>query len=229
MPNYFKQIYKLRPLVALAVLSIVSTSCAASKSGPIYTSAGQLGQISGESKILILPPEITIFDSDQMPLRKHPEWSNLGRDNVSAAMREFFQEKNHIIKFYSDKKLDYEMHETFLRNVSQVSHKMLQKYETPFRGSEKDSSVWTVGNVGMGLRSDYGMDYAFIITIQDYFGSSQYIKVQDRLLARYVMGCLLDLKSGNIVWLDSFRGRVEDIREKGAARETVNKIMQYFH
>jgi hypothetical protein len=224
--------------VSALVLVVMSGGCAQTQSaGPEVT----LKQSAGQLSVLLMPAdvELSLLTTGGL-LEPHAEWTEQGRQNVIAALKDELAERSiEAVSYGDDSTASYQIaveHEQIVKLHEAVGgaimvHSYLPGFALP---TKKDRFDWTLGNGVQELRNAKGADYALFVYAEDSFSSDGRValKIALALLGAHVQGgrqvafaSLVDLDSGAVVWFNVLQSEVGDLRDPKMARETVDSLL----
>ncbi len=171
----------------------------------------------------------------------HAEWTETGRQNVVAALKDELTERNiKTVSYGDDSSASYQiaaddeqlvkLHEAVGSSI--MLHKYVPNYALPTKRERFD---WTLGDGVQSLRDSHDADYALFVHARDSFSSDG--RVAMNILFAILPGpapqggrqtafaSLVDLNSGEIVWFNVLQSTVGDLRDPKQAREAVSHLL----
>lgn len=225
--------------VLCALLLIVLTSaCAQTRSaGPEVSITKPADGLS----VLLMPADVQLSLLTTGGLQEpNAEWTEQGRQNVIASLKEEMAERSvKIVSYGDDSDASYQIaadDEQLVKLHEAVGNTiMLHKYVPGFTlPTKKDKFDWTLGEAVQELRDNRGVDYALFIHAEDSFSSGGRValKFALALLGAHVQGgrqvafaSLVDLDSGDVVWFNVLQSGVGDLRDPKLARQAIKQLL----
>jgi hypothetical protein len=231
---------RLRPVFLLSALALVllAGGCAQTQSaGP----EAALKQQEGQLTVLLMPAdvELSLLTTGGM-LEPNAEWTEQGRRNVIAALRDELAERSIKMTSYGDDSIaEYQIaaeHEQLVKLHEAVGGAiMLHRYFPGFELPNKEGRFdWTLGKGVQGLRDAKGAHYALFIYAEDSFSSDGRVALNIALALlgtsagggrQLAFASLVDLESGDVVWFNVLHSEYGDLRDPKSARETVDTLL----
>ena len=231
---------RLRPLGTLFALLLVvlAAGCAQTRSaGPEVA----IDRPADGLDVLLMPADVELSLLTTGGLKEpNAEWTEQGRKNVIAALKQEMAERNiDMVSYGDDSSADYQIeaaHEQLVKLHEAVgSTILLHKYVPGFAlPTKKDRFDWTLGEGVQSLRDSKDADYALFVHAEDSFSSEGRValKFALALLGAHIEGgrqvafaSLIDLNSGAVVWFNVLQSGVGDLRDPKMARETVSQLL----
>ncbi len=231
----------LRSICVLFALSLVvlASGCAQTRSaGPEVT----IKKPAGGLAVLLMPADVELSVLTASGLEEpHAEWTETGRQNVVAALKDELTERNiKTVSYGDDSSASYQiaaddeqlvkLHEAVGSSI--MLHKYVPNYALPTKRERFD---WTLGDGVQSLRDSHDADYALFVHARDSFSSDG--RVAMNILFAILPGpapqggrqtafaSLVDLNSGEIVWFNVLQSTVGDLRDPKQAREAVSHLL----
>jgi hypothetical protein len=197
--------------------------------------------LAPSAKILLLRPRIKVGEqSAGGMLGRNAEWTELARTHITAALAaQQAQLGNQVITAEepvgddAQKLADY-------RALFTVLAGCVMDYQF-FRGNRLPTKArngvfdWTVGPEVKELPGAAGADYVLFISTEDMYGSSGrkaaqvFAAFEDVILSAGVhngYAGLIDLKTGNLVWLNADGRMGGDVRTPDGAQQRVAQLLE---
>lgn len=215
---------------------------AACETKSFYRSA-TLGEGKGERSVVLMPIDIELGEKLAGGLvEPKAEWTDTGRQLMTEAIEHKLREQNaRLIVANPGLVLDdpnnpelklLKLHEAI--GTAIMIHKISGFAPLP---SKSDKFDWTLGPDAQLLKARYGSDYALFVWMRDSYasaGRAAAIAV-GLLLGVYVQGgtqvgfaTLVDLKTGDVVWINRLARESGDLRKPEGARGTVALLLDEF-
>jgi hypothetical protein len=227
----------LVPLVACAVL-MTSGASAQEKSA---TKAGFTFPRDGPVRILVFRPDVRVGAQSTGGLNEpNADWTTAARKNIADALDTAQVARSNEIKPMpelegDDGKLlaDYR---ALFRAVTDavVQHKLFPGNRLP---TKKEAFNWTLGPGVAKLGQIGGGDYGLFLFTNDSYGSAgrKAAQVVGLLFGAYIpsgvhvgYAGLVDLKTGELVWINADVSMGGDVREVDGATKRVGQLLEDF-
>ena len=231
------RIWGLMPLVAAACL-VAAPVAGQEKSA---TKTGFFLPKDGPVRILVFRPEVRVGEQSTGGMNEpNADWTTNARKNIADALDKAHVARANEIKPMpelegEDGKLlaDYR---ALFRTVadSVVQHKLFAGNRLP---TKKESFNWTLGPGVTRLGQIGGGDYGLFLFTNDSYGSAgrKAAQVVGLLLGAYIpsgvhvgYAGLVDLKTGELVWINADPAMGGDVREAEGATKRVGQLLANF-
>lgn len=223
-------------VIGLFLLAVVMAGCqTASRQMP-----GLVTPNSG-STVLMMTPDVQLFEMQASGvLEPKSEWTRKALENIGTALNEQIRGSGAtIVDYTAPTALDREQAHNRLINLHRaVGGAIRQHWAGPLALPSKEGKlVWTLGPGVQALRDEYGADYAFFLHIRDSYASAGRGAV---VLAGILLGVpvagghqqgfvsLVDLRTGQIVWVNQTGNTGGDLRVADSAGEVVKQLLDQF-
>lgn len=222
---------------ALALV-VLTAACAQTRSaGPEVT----IDKPAEGLSVLLMPADVELSLLTTSGLEEpNAEWTEQGRQNIVAALKEEMAERSvEVVSYGDDSDASYQvaagdeqlvkLHEAVGGAI--MLHKYMPGFDLP---TKKDRFDWTLGRGVRDLRDDHGADYALFVYAEDSFssGGRAALKLALALLGAHIEGgrqvafaSLVDLDSGDVVWFNVLQSGVGDLRDPKLARQAVDQLL----
>jgi len=224
-------------VLAALLLLVLTGACAQTRSaGPEVS----IEKPADGLAVLLMPADVRLSLLTTGGLQEpNAEWTEKGRQNVIAALKEELTERNiKVVPYGDDSDAGYQIapeDEQLVKLHEEVGNTiMLHKYVPGFAlPTKKDRFDWTLGTGVQQLRDRRGTDYALFIHAEDSFSSEgrAALKFALALLGAHIQGgrqvafaSLVDLQSGDVVWFNVLQSGVGDLRDPKLARQTISTL-----
>jgi hypothetical protein len=224
-----------RYLGAIAALMIIFPSAALAK-----TRADQMFVFPADKpvRIVVFRPDVQVGSIGIGGIEEpNAEWTAAARANLEAALKANQQAQQNELTFLPEQEGEnavlFAEYQALLRAVVQaVAAHRLADGKLP---AKKDRFDWTLGPGAKRLGEIAGADYALFVHTRDAFATGA--RKVSNLLGGGLMGlfqsdgihrgyaALVDLSSGNLVWLNVDSGVGGDPREQEGASERVGQML----
>jgi hypothetical protein len=199
--------------------------------------------LPGTVRIVLMRPTIRVgSQSTGGMFEPNADWTSQARDNISAALQTC-QTKlgNQVTAFEEGSSGDAPLATQYTNLFGAVADSVIE-YQF-FKGNRlptkvrKNAFEWTMGPGLSGLQSLQGADYALFINTQDAYGSTgrKVLQVVAMLGGVGVTSGehvghagLVNLKTGELVWLNADRQMGGDVRTREGATKRVRQLLEGF-
>lgn len=231
----------LPPLTLAFALALVvlAGGCAQTRSaGPEVA----LKPHDGQRAVLLMPADVELSLLTTSGLEEpNAAWTEQGRQNVIAALKEELSARNlRIVSYGDDSDGSYQIaagDEQFVKLHQQVGSTIMLHRYVPGQAlpTKKDSFDWTLGKGVQALRDQHDADYALFIHARDSFSSAGRValNVVTAILFRsagqggrqVAFASLVDLESGDVVWFNVLQSGGGDLRDPKLARQSIDQLL----
>jgi hypothetical protein len=197
----------------------------------------------GTARIILMRPQIRVGAQSTGGMNEpNADWTQQARDNIALALRNAQTNVGNVVINYDEGasgegplSTDYSrLFGTVAGSVIEYQFFVGNRLETKKR---KDSFEWSIGTDLGKLRSLEGADYALFINTNDQYGSTGRkvlqvlaamggVAVTSGLHAGYAG--LVDLRTGELVWLNADRQMGGDVRTSEGASKRVRQLLEGF-
>ena len=205
------------------------------------TKEGFVLPAKGDVKILVFRPDVYVAEQTTAGLdQPNADWTNAARSLLADALKQAQTEQGNILKQMpplSDTQAALMNEYSLLFKViadSAVTHRLFPGDRLP---TKKGKSDWTLGTGAAQLGANGGGDYGLFIYTYDSYGSSGRKTAQ---VVAALMGVgvssgvhigyagLVDLKTGDLVWMNADISMGGDIRTSEGAAKRVQQLLEDF-
>jgi hypothetical protein len=221
---------------ALSLMAL-TVGCAQTRSaGPEV----KIERPAGGVAVLLMPADVNLsLLTTGGLLEPNAEWTQLGRENVIAALKEELAERAVKVVSYGDDSDDsYQIaseDEQLIKLHTAVGeaikvHKYVPGFELP---TKKDKFDWTLGDGVRALRDSHDAHYALFIHATDSFSSDGRVALNIALVLlgagahggqQTAFASLVDLNTGAVVWFNVLQSGGGDLRDPKLARQTIDQL-----
>lgn len=197
----------------------------------------------GAARIVLMRPTVRVGAQSTGGINEpNADWTRDARDNLGAALRAIQSALGNVVVDYDegvsgDGPLVTQYSQLFGAVAdSVIEYQFFAGNRLPTK-KRKDSFEWSVGSDIGKLRSLTGADYALFINTYDSYGSTGR-KVFQIVAAMGGIGVvsgvhighagLIDLKTGELVWLNADRQMGGDVRSADGAARRVSQLLEGF-
>lgn len=220
--------------------------------GPLYaqersaTRAGFALAAQSGKKILLLRPTMRVGEQSTGGMfEPNADWTDQARANIGMALDALQRDLgNEVIvapEVYGDEARRVAEHAALFAAVSQaVIHYQFfvgNRLPTKKRDNKADVFDWSLGTGVAGLPGAQGADYALFIYNRDVYGSTgrKMLQLVGALAGVGVSSGehvgyagLVDLKTGDLLWLNADAQMGGDVREAEGAQKRVRQLLEDF-
>lgn len=230
----------LRAACAVALASTGMSAAAQEKTGnkPGFVLA------PGTARIVLMRPTIWVGEQSTggMP-EPNADWTTQARENIAQALADAQTGLGNVVIDYDEGasgegSLVAEYSYLFGAVAeSVIEYQFFSGNRLPTK-KRKDSFDWSVGDGIAGLRSLEGGDYALFINVHDEYGSTGRKILQ--IVSMFAPGAavtsgvhkghagLVDLRTGELVWLNADQQMGGDVRTAEGAAKRVRQLLEGF-
>ncbi|HEX7854579.1 MAG TPA: hypothetical protein VF503_12880 [Sphingobium sp.] len=198
---------------------------------------------SGTVKVVLMRPVIQVgAQSTGGMYEPNADWTAQARENLATALQEV-QSKlgNRVVAYSEDASGDGPLISQYSRLFSAVADSVIEYQFFPgnrLPTKKRDKGFdWAIGPGIASLKSLEGADYALFITTHDEYGSTgrKMLQIVGMLGGVGVTSGvhtghagLVDLKTGELVWLNADRQMGGDVRTAEGAQKRVKQLLEGF-
>ncbi|QEH78808.1 hypothetical protein EIK56_11860 [Sphingomonas sp. C8-2] len=230
----------LRAACAVAIAATGISAAAQEKTGnkPGFTLA------PGTARIVLMRPTISVGEQSTAGMPEpNADWTTQARENIARALADAQTGLgNVVISYDEDASGEGALVAEYSHLFGAVAESVIE-YQF-FSGNRlptkkrKDSFDWGVGTGIAGLKSLEGGDYALFINVHDEYGSTGRKILQ--IVSMFAPGAgvssgvhkghagLVDLKTGELVWLNADWEMGGDVRTAEGAAKRVRQLLEGF-
>ena len=240
-PAAFSRLASTKYLRFLLILPLILVSACA-QTRTLSTDAKIERGADGLS-VLLMPADVELSLLTASGLEEpHAEWTEQGRQNVIAALKEELAERRaEVVSYADDSDASYQIaseHEQLVKLHQAVgsaimTHKYLPGFALP---TKKDRFDWTLGDGVQALRDSRGVDYALFVHAQDSFSSGGRVAMNIVLALlpgaapkggqQVAFASLVDLNSGEVIWFNLLNRGAGDLRDPEQARQAMDLLLE---
>ena len=202
--------------------------------------------LDGDVRILVFRPRIRVGEQSTGGMfEPRADWSELARDNLDAALRDYQAQFGTRLtdapEAYGE---DARIVGDYMALFSAVADSIVtyqffvgNRLETKKQDNRDDVFDWTLGPGVADLPGAADADYALFINTEDHYGSTgrKVLQVFGALAGVGVSSgvhvgyaALVDLRTGNIVWINADRAMGGDVREADGAERRMEQLFEDF-
>jgi hypothetical protein len=224
-------------LFALATVALTSACAQTRSAGPEVT----LDKSGGKVSVLLMPAdvELSLLTTGGL-LEPNAEWTEQGRRNVVAALKEEMAERNiDTVSYGDDSDGGYQIavaDEQLVKLHEAVGGAIRVHSYTPGFAlpTMKDRFDWTLGEEVRRLHDDHGADYALFVYAQDSFSSDGRVALNIALAIlgagvhggqQVAFASLVDLDDGRVIWFNVLQSGGGDLRDPKLARQSIDQLL----
>lgn len=201
----------------------------------------------GTARILVLRPSITVgAQSTGGGFEPNADWTDQARQNIGSALQQAQGGLgNRVIEMQAPVGADTETVAQYNALFSAVAQSVItyqffagNRLATKKRDNRQDIFDWTLGPGVSQLPGADQADYALFILTNDHYGSTGRkifqilaaatvgVGVQSGIHAGYAG--LVDLRTGNLVWINADNAMGGDVRTPEGAERRVSQLLEDF-
>lgn len=233
----------------LGLLPLLAAGCVIPVGGGMTTGAASVPHPVRHSappaRVLLVPAEVQLGELTAGGLvEPRADWTEEARKHVAAALEEQLARRSIALIPHatstpgSARERELARFEKLVAAVARTI--ILHHYDTGNRLPTKEGRFeWTVGPGAARLREGNEADYALLVMLRDSYSSagraalSVFSALLSPLTGRVVGGgdqvgfaCLLDLKTGDVLWCNLLHRSTGDLRAAGPARAAVELLLR---
>jgi hypothetical protein len=235
----------MKSIAFLRALSIAFCLCASVPAMAQQKSATEEGFVlkPGTARIVLMRPRISVGAQSTGGIDEpNADWTAQARDNIAEALRQAQAQLGNSVSFYSegasgDGPIVTQYSKLFTAVAdSAVEYQFFVGNRLPTKKHSKGFE-WGIGDGLSRLKTLEGADYALFITTHDAYGSTGRKVLQ---IAGLLGGIpitsgvhkgeagLVDLKTGELVWLNADLEMGGDVRTADGAQKRVRELLKGF-
>lgn len=193
--------------------------------------------VSSNAKVILMPidAEISLLTAAGL-IEPNAEWTENAIKGMTEGVGEIVEEKGLSVSAYThptDLPDELSVQLEKLHQAVVISRLNAQFQPLP---SYDGSQPWTLGDEVRQLKQETGADYALFILARDSYSSagraifSFFVAIAFGVVpaggAQYGIVSLVDLNTGDLVWVNSISNNQYDLRESVSANEAVKSLLQ---
>lgn len=203
-------------------------------------------QLQGDARILVFRPRIKVGEqSTGGDFEPRADWTELARDNLGAALGTYQAQYGSTLveapEVYGEEARLVEDYMTLFNTVASsiINYQFFvgNRLETKKADNRNDVFDWTLGPGVSELPGAENAEYALFINTEDHYGSTGRkvlqvfaafggVSVTSGVHVGYA--ALVELETGNIVWVNADRQMGGDVREADGAQRRVEQLFEDF-
>lgn len=195
-------------------------------------------QRASESRLVVVPVDMELFSISAGGVSEpKADWTEAATRHFRAALEHQKDLLGANLLELTERDLDdladiNALHGAVAQSV--FLHHMLDTMKLPTKNGQLD---WSMGDAVKPIQDRTGADYALFTWVRDSYASAER---KAAMVAMALLGVglsggaqigyasLVDLRTGRLVWFNVLRRASGDLREAGAARETVQTLLVGF-
>ena len=233
-------------MTAAVLLALCATGAAVAQERTAIKQGFELPANSGK-RILVFRPKVSVgAQSTGGMFEPNAEWTDEARKNIGAALEKRQADLGNVVllapESYGDQARLVEEYTNLFDAVSQavVNYQFFVGNRLPTKKRDNKSGVfdWSLGEGVSDLPGAKDADYALFIYNKDAFGSTgrKMLQVVAMLGPRISVKSgehkgaagLVDLKTGDLLWLNADFAMGGDVREIDGAEKRVGQLLEEF-
>jgi hypothetical protein len=217
--------------ILAATMALVLSACATS---PTQTFTGVFDPLPVHSRVLAVTPNVQLSLLSSLGQNEPREdWSQTGRDNLSAALQAYIESHGHDSSALGPSAAMDGHIGQIIRLHDAVSAAIQDRYALP---TKEDAVDWTLGEGARELGAAYHSDYAVFVSGHGNFASAgraaamlglSMIGVGLPMGTQVYNASLVDLRTGDVIWSNLMAaGPNHDPRMPAGAAALVQALMK---
>ncbi len=201
----------------------------------------------GSARILVFRPDVTVGAQSTGGLfEPRADWTEQARGHIGTALDQALPTLNaQIVRIQEPIGSDAQLLRDYSALFGAVSQSIINyqffvgnRLETKKRDNRENVFEWTLGEGVRTLPGADQADYALFITTEDHYGSTGRKLLQIFAAAAVGVGVtsglhagyagLVDLQTGNLVWINADFAMGGDVREADGAVRRVSQLLEDF-
>ena len=225
MQEQRSSLYRAALLVLLAVIMAGCQSVA-------YYRSDTLGAGTGTRNVILMPPdvELSLINLGGTPEPK-ADWTAKARVFLQMSLRDKLATQNLHLKFGTpiESLAPFGAEMQLLKLHGAVGEAiMAHQFEGPGALPAKDGVFdWSLGPSVHLLRDKYRADYGLFVHLRDSYASPGRAGAREGG-SQVGFASLVDLNTGDIVWINRLRRNSGDMRDAEGATETIEQLLSNF-
>jgi hypothetical protein len=183
--------------------------------------------------------ELSLLTTGGM-LEPNAEWTEQGRQNVIAALKDEMAERNvAVVSYADDSDPTYQIaaaDEQLVKLHEAVGSAIMLHNYLPGQAlpTMKDRFDWTLGEGVQQLRDTHDANYALFVHAEDSFSSDGRVALNIALAIlgagvhggrQVAFASLVDLDDGQVIWFNVLQSGGGDLRDPKLARQTIDQLL----
>lgn len=234
-------------LAVLGLVALLATTPVAAQEKSAVRHDFDVSQLNETTRILVFRPRIRVGEQSTGGLfEPRADWTELARENIGRALE--LQQRRYGSALINPPDVagqDARLVDEYLALFSAVADSIItyqffvgNRLETKKADNREDVFDWSLGPGVADLPGAKDADYALFVYTEDHYGSTGRKALQ--VLAALTVGvgvtagrhsgfaALVDLKTGNIVWINADFQMGGDVREVDGAEKRVGQLFEDF-
>ena len=224
-----------RPVV-LALL-LVAGAAQAQDAGTVPKLAPGFSVRPAASRLVIVPADMELYSISAGGLvEPRADWTEQAQKNLAAALAREINRLGPNISRLTPEQMD-EFSEVAALHRAVAGAINMHHFGNLKLPTKSDRLDWSLGDAVAPLKAKTGADYALFTYLRDTYASSErkLAMVGMALIGAFMPGgeqrgyaSLVDLNTGRVVWFSGLDRMWGDLRDGGAATETVEALLKGF-
>lgn len=214
------------------IATIALTGCTKTT---VLKRSDQQTQLAAGTKVLLMPPDIELSElTIGGLLEPKADWTAQAKTHVTTALKDALEGKTAQPIVYQPPKGDPEKehtHDQLVKLHDAVGGAIIASEILGHRNAlpTKEGKLdWSLGKGTNILREDYGTDYGLFILIRDSYASAGRMVLAATGGRHVGFASLVDLRTGDILWVNWLTSGVHDVRAPEPARKAVMDLLADF-
>ena len=225
-------------LITVLIFSLALAGCEVAS---FYTKE-KLERGDKTAHVLLMTPDVQLDEVTAGGLLEpNAEWTAIAEKHVVAALKEQLAKRKSKLVLYHAPKADTpkaRIHNQFIKLHSAVGSSILRhKFGSRKLPTKEDKFDWTLGPQARIIGHEFGADYALFVYLRDRHISAGRLLIFVLTAAVFAplqegrqtgFASLVDLETGDVLWISRLSRASGDLRTLHAAEESVKTLLKDF-
>jgi hypothetical protein len=225
-------------VAAVAALVIGSVAPAGAQQGDRVYTAPRLPRPLGEARVVLIPAAVHLYELTATGAEPKADWTATAKTHIDAALAAHLGTKVASVTPYALPTREHQAeHIQVLKLHGLVVRAIFAHYLNPHRQLPNKAGAfdWSLGETARVLPGEPEADYALFTQFADAYSSGG--RVAMNVVAavfggviqtgrQVILGTLVDLATGDIVWLNYHTDASSDLRTPDSAAKAVSKLLR---
>ncbi len=225
-------------LITVLIFSLALAGCEVAS---FYTK-GKLERGNKTAHVLLMTPDVQLYEVAAGGLvEPNAEWTAIAEKHIVTTLKEQLAKRKSRLIIYHAPKADTgkaRIHTQLIKLHNAVGKTILKhKFGSRKLPTKEDKFDWTLGPQARILGHEFGADYALFVYLHDTYTSPGRVAAMVLALPRLVIlpggkqvgfASLVDLETGDILWIRRLSRASGDLRTFSAAEESVKTLLKDF-
>ncbi len=226
------------PVVVLALLLLLA-ACTTVRTAVRSGGRGDGAGVAPRSRVVLMPLDVELGRLNAAGMfEPDADWTDAAREHLRAAVRRRLAARGIELVAYDESALSEETRETGRRLIrlhalvgSAILAHVFEGDALPTKGRRTD---WSLGPAVRAIATARGADHALFVHVRDSYTTAgrRVLQLAASALGLFVpvgrtaaFVSLVDLRTGDIVWFETLRSPVGDLRTPGPASKIVDALL----